>query len=91
MLFNSLAVIEFDAESAVNRRPRGVVSKVIRAHGTIHIIKDVVNARLNPVGQHPVLPPKVVCGVDAPYLEGFSIAIILIVAFAATTTREADA
>ena len=91
ILFNSFAVIEYDAERAINRRPRGIVAQMIRVHGTVYIIEDVVNAQLYAVGQHPVLPAKVVSGVDAPYLESLSVTVVLIVAFAATATGKADA
>ena len=91
MLFNSFSVIELHAERAIHRRPRRVIAQVIRVHGAIHIVKDVVHTDFYAVRQDAVLPAQIVRGIDAPYLERLAVAIVLVVAHTAAAPRQTDA
>ena len=69
---------------------RRVVTQMVGAHGSIDIIKDIVDAKFQPVRQHSTRFAKVVRGVDAPYLIAFAVTIVFIETFAATSRRQAD-
>ena len=56
---------------------------MVGVHGAIDIVEDVIHAELQPVCQHLVGLAKVVRGVDAPYLPGLSVPVVLIVTCAA--------
>ena len=84
-------MIEFDAESAIHGCAWCVITQVIGMHSAVDVIKDVVYAQFQSVRQSFTLFSQVVCSVDAPYLESLSVTVVLIVAFAATAPREADA
>ena len=90
MLFNSFSVIELHAERAIHRRARRIGAQMIRAHGAVYIVKDIVHTDFYAVRQHPVLPTQVVRGIDTPYLERLAVAVVLIVALTAAATRQTD-
>ena len=91
MLFNSLAVIEFDGEGGLHRPAWRVGTQMVGMHGAVNVIEDIVNAQLQPVGKHLTRTAKVVGGVDAPNLVALAVAVVLIVALAAASCREVHA
>ena len=70
---------------------RRVGTQMIGVHRAVHIVEDVVDAELKPVCQRPACLAQIVSGIDAPYLIAFAVAVVLIVAFAAASRRQADA
>jgi hypothetical protein len=58
---------------------------MVGAHGTVYVIKDVVDTQFQPVSERLASLAQVVGGVDAPDLIGRSVAVVLIVAGTAAT------
>ena len=59
-------------------------------HGTVNVIKDIVNAQLYPIGQHFAGPSEIMRGIDSPKLEGLSVLVVLIETGAAATGGKVD-
>ena len=87
MVFKTLSVIKLDTERAIYRRARGVVAQVVGVHGAIYVVEQVVHAQLQSVCQHLSGFAQVVGGVDAPDLEMFPVAVVLVIARAAAACR----
>ena len=51
-MFNSLSMIELDAEGSIYCRSRRVVAQMIRAHGAVDIVENVVDAQFQSVCQN---------------------------------------
>ena len=48
MLFNSLAVIEFDGEGGLHRPAWRIGAQMVGMHGAVDVVEDVVHTKLQP-------------------------------------------